>query len=57
LTATNLTSTQRLASLGFSTQLGRRTFASVAVRRTQFESAFAAGFRENALIGTVTLLF
>ena len=57
LTVTSSESSQNIQNLIFSTQLSPRTFASVAARRTQFDNSVGGGFRENALVGTLTMRF
>ncbi|MBL0125773.1 MAG: TIGR03016 family PEP-CTERM system-associated outer membrane protein [Betaproteobacteria bacterium] len=53
----NLSTTQRLQSLFFVTQLGPRTSASLGVQRTIFDSTVINGYRENAVVASLSLRF
>ena len=57
LNAGNFASKTHSRNLLFLTQFGRRTTLSVAARRSRFDSSAAAGFRENALVGTAAMRF
>ena len=48
---------ERLQSLFFVTQLGTRTSASVGLRRIHFDSTVASSFRENAFVSSLSVRF
>lgn len=53
----NLSSTQRLQSLFLVTQLGPRTSVSLGVQRILFDSTVVNNYRENAIVGTLTVRY
>ena len=57
LSATNLDSNQRVLNLLFSTRLGVNTYATFGVRRIQFDNSLNTGYRENAVLGSISLRY
>ncbi len=55
--ATGLESRQNAHNAFFATRIGAKTTASVGVRRTRFSSTVSPGYRENALVGTLSMTF
>jgi uncharacterized protein (PEP-CTERM system associated) len=50
-------STQRASGIVFTTRLSPRTTASLAARRTHFDSTALTSYQENALAGTIQMRF
>lgn len=55
--AASAESRQYSNSAFLSSQIGRRTTASIGVRRTKFFSTLAPGYRENAFLGSLSISF
>lgn len=53
----SLSSTQRLQSLFFITQLGPRTSTSIGLQRILFDSTLVGNYRENAVVASLTAHF
>ena len=52
-----LDSSQRTVNLLFSTRIGVNTFATLGARRVNFENSANTGYRENAILGSVSLRY
>ena len=57
LSATNLDSNQRVLNLLFSTRVGVNTYATFGARRIQFDNSLNTGYRENAVLGSISLRY
>ena len=57
LSTTDLDSDQRSLNVLFSTRIGINTYASFGARRVHFDNSLDTGYRENAVLGSVSLRY
>ncbi len=57
LSTTNLDSNQRVLNLLFSTRVGVNTYATFGARRIQFDNSLNTGYRENAVLGSISVRY
>ncbi len=57
LSVTGLDTNQRTLNLLFSTRIGQNTYASFGARRVHFDNSLNTGYRENAVLGAVSLRY
>ena len=57
LSLTGLDSNQRTLNLLFSTRVGQNTYATFGARRVHFDNSLNTGYRENAVLGSVSLRY
>ena len=57
LSATDLDTNQRSLNVLFSTRLGTNTYASLGARRVHFDNSLDTGYRESAVLGSVSLRY